>query len=415
MIIRSARPLARLTIIASAALVAACSSGGSGKRADVEIRGTNPNQTLSRNPPAAANPAPADNREIVTVGPGVTLAGVARANGLSVSELAAYNGVQPNHAFRPGDAIVLPPKPAGQSVQVADAGVAALPRPLPPKEPALAATPLAAPDAANAGVGLDAPAAAVDALDAGTPNVETPDLAAGDLTDDLTAPGAAAPASAPAAPVRSNDWSPDDIETALNQRLGKPPSANSPIPPEPSPQRDLESPGLGRYQTETSLSPNPEPDAPEAATPAETDLAAADPAAPNPAPARSANPNIKLAKPVIRDGRVAIAFNKGAGGVRNDGVDFAVPAGSPVFAADDGEVALVSQSLGGLGTIILVRHQNELLTVYGRVDDVKVGKGDTVRRGQTIGVVSNAAAPAEPRMHFEVRRGAESLNPMDFL
>ena len=114
-------------------------------------------------------------------------------------------------------------------------------------------------------------------------------------------------------------------------------------------------------------------------------------------------------------GPIAIGFNKGNGPARNDGVDFAAPAGSKVVAAMDGEVALVSQSLGGLGTIVLMRHRDELLTVYGRIDGVTVKKGDIVSAGQQIGVVSNATAPAEPRMHFEVRRGSESLNPTDFL
>ncbi len=111
---------------------------------------------------------------------------------------------------------------------------------------------------------------------------------------------------------------------------------------------------------------------------------------------------------------MAIPFNTGAGPDRNDGVDFAAPAGAPVVAAADGEVALVSQSLGGLGTIVLVRHPDDLLTDYGRIDGVSVAKGDPISRGQQIGVVSDAAA-GEPRMHFEVRRGAESLDPMQFL
>ena len=120
-----------------------------------------------------------------------------------------------------------------------------------------------------------------------------------------------------------------------------------------------------------------------------------------------------MTRPV--SGPVAIGFNKGAGPTRNDGVDFAAKAGAPVVAAADGEVALVSQSLSGLGTIVLLRHPDELLTVYGRIADVTVTKGDAVKRGQQIGVVSNAGAPAEPRMHFEVRKGAESLDPMLFL
>ena len=123
--------------------------------------------------------------------------------------------------------------------------------------------------------------------------------------------------------------------------------------------------------------------------------------------------SIKLTRPV--DGPVAVGFGEGSGPAKNDGVDFAAPAGAPVVAAADGEVALVSETLGGLGTIVLVRHKDELLTVYGRIDNVGVKKGDIVQRGQKIGVVSGAGAPAKPRMHFEVRRGATVLDPMRFL
>ena len=124
-------------------------------------------------------------------------------------------------------------------------------------------------------------------------------------------------------------------------------------------------------------------------------------------------PAIRRLRPV--QGPIAVGFGEGAGPAKNDGVDFAAPAGARVVAAADGEVALVSESLGGLGTIVLVRHADEILTVYGRIAGVTVRKGDVVTRGQQIGVVSNAAAPAEPRMHFEVRRGATVMDPMRFL
>jgi murein DD-endopeptidase MepM/ murein hydrolase activator NlpD len=64
-----------------------------------------------------------------------------------------------------------------------------------------------------------------------------------------------------------------------------------------------------------------------------------------------------------------------------------------------------------LGIILLVRHPGDYLTVYGRIDNVTVGKGDIVSQGQRIGVV---ASNSSPRMHFEVRKGAESLNPERF-
>jgi septal ring factor EnvC (AmiA/AmiB activator) len=114
------------------------------------------------------------------------------------------------------------------------------------------------------------------------------------------------------------------------------------------------------------------------------------------------------------DGPITRAYSTGAGGPRNDGVDFSAPAGATVTAAADGQVALISDSLGGLGTIVLIRHQGELLTVYGRVADVIVAKGERVRRGQPIGAVA-PAADGPSTLHFEVRQGANSVNPEDYL
>jgi murein DD-endopeptidase MepM/ murein hydrolase activator NlpD len=156
-----------------------------------------------------------------------------------------------------------------------------------------------------------------------------------------------------------------------------------------------------------------EPQSAETAEPVEP---AAELAVAPPAPATPPKPNLattsglSLIRPVV--GPVVIGFKQGAGRTRNDGIDFASPSGAPVVAAASGEVALVSQSLGGLGTIVLIRHLGgEFLTVYGRIEKVSVKKGDIVAQGQKIGVVSPST---QPRMHFEVRRGAESLDPEMF-
>ncbi|MEO0914555.1 MAG: M23 family metallopeptidase, partial [Pseudomonadota bacterium] len=68
--------------------------------------------------------------------------------------------------------------------------------------------------------------------------------------------------------------------------------------------------------------------------------------------------------------------------------------------------------LGGLGTILLVRHANDLLTVYGRITGVTLQKGDKVSRGQNIGVVADGSPP---NLHFEIRRGTESVDPAPYL
>lgn len=139
------------------------------------------------------------------------------------------------------------------------------------------------------------------------------------------------------------------------------------------------------------------------------------PAAPtSPPPAAQGAPATGgFAKPV--DAAISRPFSRAPGSDRNDGVDFATAAGDPVRAAAAGEVALISQSLGGLGTIVLIRHENDLLTVYGRIDNVTVAKGERVSQGQTIARVADLPPPQGPSLHFEIRRGAESIDPSPYL
>lgn len=144
---------------------------------------------------------------------------------------------------------------------------------------------------------------------------------------------------------------------------------------------------------------------------ARTETAAVEPPAPPPAPASSGSNG--FSRPV--DAAVSRPFSRSPGPDRNDGVDFATQAGDSVRAAASGTVALISESLGGLGTIVLIRHDNEYLTVYGRVDGVTVAKGDRVERGQVIAKVADLAPPQSPSLHYEVRRGAESIDPSPYL
>lgn len=115
-------------------------------------------------------------------------------------------------------------------------------------------------------------------------------------------------------------------------------------------------------------------------------------------------------KPV--DGSIIRGFNGSSGRNKSDGIDYSVPAGTSVRVASAGTVALVSDSNGALGTIVLVRHAGGLLTVYGRVSGVTVAKGDAVTGGQIIGVV---AAGDNPSLHFEVRKGTDPVDPAPYL
>ena len=81
-------------------------------------------------------------------------------------------------------------------------------------------------------------------------------------------------------------------------------------------------------------------------------------------------------------------------------------------AAAPGEVALISEALGGLGTIVLVRHRDDLITTYSTLSDVRVKRGEQVQAGQVIGVV---AARENPELQFDVFRGTTSVDPTPYI
>ncbi|WP_323036120.1 peptidoglycan DD-metalloendopeptidase family protein [Pararhodobacter sp.] len=113
----------------------------------------------------------------------------------------------------------------------------------------------------------------------------------------------------------------------------------------------------------------------------------------------------QLAMPV--QGRIIRAYSRG----RNDGIGIGAPAGTPVTAAAGGTVAAITRDTDQV-PILVIRHQNNLLTVYANIDDIRVARGDTITRGQTIATVRRG----DPSfLHFEVREGFESVDPMPYL
>ena len=83
-----------------------------------------------------------------------------------------------------------------------------------------------------------------------------------------------------------------------------------------------------------------------------------------------------------------------------------------MHAAAPGEVALVSEALGGLGTIVLVRHRDDLITTYSTLADVRVAEGQRVETGQVLGVV----APRDnPELQFDVFRGTAAVDPTPYI
>lgn len=115
--------------------------------------------------------------------------------------------------------------------------------------------------------------------------------------------------------------------------------------------------------------------------------------------------------------RGAIVGEYGIGelGRRNDGINIAAPAGTPVRAAADGEVVYRGSELDGFGNLLLLKHTDGFVTAYAHNDAMLVKKGDVVRKGQVIAKVGQTGAVTTPQLHFEIRQQLKSVDPLALL
>lgn len=114
-------------------------------------------------------------------------------------------------------------------------------------------------------------------------------------------------------------------------------------------------------------------------------------------------------------GRIIAGFGPKPTGQQNDGINIAVPEGTPVKASDDGVVAYSGNELKGYGNLVLVRHANGHVTAYAHASELLVKRGDSVKRGQVIAKSGQTGNVSSPQLHFEIRKGATPVDPMQFL
>lgn len=313
------------------------------------------------------------NYQIVVARRGDTVADVAGRIGLGADELARHNGLTASVALRDGEVLALPRRVAEPSAATG----AITSGPLQPGEVDIATL---AGDAINR-AGAGQPGHAASAASATGVEPIRHRVQAGETAYTI--------ARLYDVSVRAlADWNglPADFEVREGQYLLIPVVID-----QPAGQALVAAPGAG------SIAPEP-PSAAEP-LPVTTETASA------PAPAPAADSGGTLAMPVR--GTIIREYKKGT----NDGIDISAPAGSTVVAAEAGEVAAVTRDTDQV-PILVIRHADNLLTVYAGVENLTVKKGDRVSRGQKIAVIRDTNPSF---LHFEVRRGLDSADPMDFL
>lgn len=234
-----------------------------------------------------------------------------------------------------------------------------------------------------------------------------PPAAAGNL--------AAAPAPRAAAPVvASAPVPPPAAKPAPAVAAAAPPAVPAPAAAAPKPAAQAATPVAPAAAAPTMAV------ATAAAPAAAAKSTSGKPAAPAAAAAEDADdaPRTGGSGPQFRApvrGRVISTFGPKPGGTRNDGVNFAVPEGTSVRAAEDGTVAYAGNELKGYGNLVLIKHADGYVTAYAHNSELMVKRGDTVRRGQIVAKAGQSGGVSTPQLHFEIRKGSQPVDPSQYV
>lgn len=348
-------------------------------------------------PQVATAPAAAGGTT-VTVGPGMTLYAVARANNVSVSQLAAANGIKPPYSVH-----------SGQVLRVPAGGYSAAG--LPPSSGTFAepeGTPIAPPPGKPFKTGPSVSA------QGGSGEMHT--VAGGETLFSLGRKYGVSPYA-----IADANGLPHDAQLAAGQKVKIPAGGAGTAPAvakAAAPKAETAEAAAPAATAKTADTANAEPESEQAATAEESGAEAAVETA-----AKAETKQITDQAPVdaatgmrwpVR-GKIISGFGPKANGLKNEGINIAVPEGTSIRAADSGVVAYAGNELKGYGNLILIRHDDGYVTAYAHASEIFVKRGDTVKRGDVIAKAGQTGSVSSPQLHFEVRKGATALDPMKFL
>ena len=114
-------------------------------------------------------------------------------------------------------------------------------------------------------------------------------------------------------------------------------------------------------------------------------------------------------------GDVIQKFGRQADGVVNNGIKIKLEENTPVHAAESGKVIYADDGMKTYGNLILLRHNNGLITAYAHNSQSMVNKGESVKKGEVIALAGMSGNVNKPQLHFEVRRNARAIDPLNIL
>ena len=121
-------------------------------------------------------------------------------------------------------------------------------------------------------------------------------------------------------------------------------------------------------------------------------------------------PNSKFIWPVA-GGKVVSHFSSQS----NDGINIAAGDGEPIWAAANGMVVYAGNELKGYGNMVILKHDNGIMTAYANTSKIAVKKNDYVKQGDIIAYVGTSGGLKTPQLHFAVREGKTPVDPEKYL
>jgi murein DD-endopeptidase MepM/ murein hydrolase activator NlpD len=114
-------------------------------------------------------------------------------------------------------------------------------------------------------------------------------------------------------------------------------------------------------------------------------------------------------------GKILARFGPQPNGEKNYGVTIAVPQDTPIKSAEDGVVIYAGSGLKGFGNLVLVRHANHYVTAYAHAKELRVRRGDQIKRGDVIAASGQTGNVSTPQLYFEVRKSSAPVDPLRLL
>lgn len=112
--------------------------------------------------------------------------------------------------------------------------------------------------------------------------------------------------------------------------------------------------------------------------------------------------------------RGRVGEGAGGDGEAHEGIDIAVPVGTPIRASGGGKVEAAGTD-ADYGMFVLLRHPGGYESMYGHASRLLVRDGDSVVAGQVIALTGSSGRSTAPHLHFEIRREGQSLDPLTLL